>query len=196
MRNLFFLLTTLLTLTACSKPEQPPYHAIDVSWRYTQSAPDFRLTDTTGKPRNLSDFRSQGKVVVLYFGYIHCPDICPTTLSTLARVMRKLGTDADRVQVLFVTIDPERDTPQLLAQYVPFFHPSFIGLYGDVQATEKAAQVFSVSYEKHEEKNGYAMDHTDAIFLIGKQGKTVLMARSDQPEELLTEDIQQLLAAP
>jgi protein SCO1/2 len=189
MRNLIFLF--ILALTACSKPAPLPSHAIDVSWRYEQTAPDFHLTDATGKPRSLAEFR--GKVVVLYFGYTHCPDVCPTTLATLARVVRKLGADADQVQVLFVTVDPERDTPQVLAQYIPFFHPSFIGLYGDAQATAQAAKAFSVSYEKHEEKNGYSMDHSDGVFMIGKNGKTVLMAPSDQSEEWLAADIKLLL---
>ncbi|MDR2195398.1 MAG: SCO family protein [Gallionellaceae bacterium] len=191
MRNL--LLASLLALTACTPSEPlPPTHAIDLSWRYEEAAPDFALADSAGQPRKLSDFR--GKVVALYFGYTHCPDICPTTLATLARVTRKLGAEANQFQVLFVTVDPERDTSQLLAQFVPFFHPDFIGLRGDAQATERAASALAVSYEKHEEGGSYVMDHTDGVFLIGKDGKTVLLARSDESEERLTDDIKLLLA--
>ena len=96
------------------------------------------LTDHTGKPRTLADYR--GKAVVVFFGYTQCPDVCPTTLAELAEVMKQLGPDADRVQVLFVTVDPERDTPELLAQYVPAFDPRFVGLYGDAAATERVGE--------------------------------------------------------
>lgn len=191
MRSLALLF--ILLLAACAKPAPPPFHAVDVSWRYGQAEPDFRLTDASGAPRRLSDFR--GKVVVLYFGYTHCPEVCPTTLADLARVVRKLGPDADRVQVLFVTIDPERDTPQVLAQFVPFFHPSFIGLYGDAQATAQAASMFGVSYEKHMEKDGYTMDHSDGVFLVGRDGRTVLMSPYGQSPALLEEDIKLLLGS-
>ncbi|MBI3903732.1 MAG: SCO family protein [Nitrosomonadales bacterium] len=192
LRNFLLL---LLLLAGCHKSAPPPLpsHAVDVSWRYEQTAAEFHLTDAGGKPRSLSDFR--GKVVVLFFGYTHCPEVCPTTLADLARVMRQLGQDADKVQVLFVTLDPERDTPQVLAQFVPAFHPSFLGLYGDAQTTAQAAQAFAVSYEKHADKNGYTLDHTDSTFLIGKSGRSVLMSPYGQPAELLAEDIKLLLGS-
>ena len=130
MRNLFFMLLGLL-LAACDEPRLPsPFHAKEAGAKFAQS--DFQLTDHNGKPRTLADFR--GKVVVLFFGYTHCPDVCPTTLADMTQVMRMLDKDAGRVQVLFATVDPERDKPELLAQYVPAFHPSFLGLYGDAQA--------------------------------------------------------------
>jgi len=132
-------------------------------------------------------------VVVLFFGYTHCPEVCPTTLADLAQVTRLLGPDAEKVQVLFVTLDPERDTPEVLAKYVPSFNPSFLGLYGDAQATSQAAKVFAVSYEKHAEKNGYTLDHSDGTYLIGKNGKTVLLSPYGQRTELLLQDIQLLL---
>ncbi len=190
MRNLFLLL--LILFSGCNKSEPPlPAHAVDISWRYEQAAADFRLTDATGKARSLSDFR--GKVVVLFFGYTHCPEVCPTTLADLAQMMRLLGPDAEKVQVLFVTLDPERDTPEVLAKYVPSFYPSFLGLYGDAPATAQAAKVFAVTYEKHAEKNGYTLDHSDGTYLIGKNGKTVLLSPYDQHTELLVQDIQLLL---
>ena len=187
------VLLLLIIFAGCSKPAPPlPSHAVDVSWRYEQAAPDFHLRDASGKARSLSDFR--GKVVVLFFGYTHCPEICPTTLADLAQVMRKLGKDAEKVQVLFVTLDPERDTPEVLAKYVPYFYPSFLGLYGDARATAQAAKTFAVSYEKHADKNGYTLDHSDSTYLIGKNGRIVLMSPYGQRPDMLVEDIKLLSA--
>ncbi len=187
------LLMCMLLLTSCGQREMPPsYNAIDVTVPLEQA--DFHLTDFNGKSRTLSDFR--GKVVVMFFGYTHCPVACPTTLAELAQVMRMLGKDADRVQVLFVTVDPERDTPELLAKFVPAFYPSFLGLYGDSQATENAAKAFGVSYEKqYDKKGGYSMLHSDGTFLIGPNGKPLLLSRYGQKVELLVQDIRLLLAA-
>jgi len=190
MVKVFLLL--LILLAGCNKSGPPlPTHATDISWRYEQTAANFSLTDATGKTRNLSDFR--GKVVVLFFGYTHCPEVCPTTLADLAQVMRLLGVNAEKVQVLFVSLDPERDTPEILAKYVPSFHSSFLGLYGDAQATAQAAKVFAVNYEKHAEKNGYTLDHSDGTYLIGRSGKTVLISPYGQQTELLVQDIRLLL---
>ncbi len=187
-----FLLLLVASLTACSEPDMPsPYHAVDVTWQHTKA--DFHLTDFNGKARSLEDF--SGKVVVLFFGYTHCPEVCPTTLADIARVMRLLGKDADRVQVLFVTLDPERDSPELLAQYVPSFDHSFMGLYGDAQATAQAAKAFGVSYEKQSNKNGgYTLDHSDGTYLIGTKGRPLLLSPYGQRTELLVQDIRLLLA--
>ena len=192
MRNFFLLILLILLLNACGEPKMPsPYHAIDVSWQHTQA--DFRLTDFNGKPRRLSDFSE--KVAVLFFGYTHCPEVCPTTLADLAQVMRLLGKDASRVQVLFVTLDPERDSAELLAKFVPSFDPSFLGLYGDAQATAQAAKAFGVDYVKQYDKHGgYTLDHTDGIYLLGLRGKPLLLTSSVQPVEQLVEDIRLLLA--
>src|SRR5471032_1160036 len=103
-------------------------------------AKDFALTDHNGKPRTLADFK--GKAVVMFFGYTQCPDVCPTTMAEMANVMKELGPQADKVQVLFVTVDPARDTPQILSQYVPAFDKRFLGLYGDEAATSKVAKEF------------------------------------------------------
>ncbi len=192
MRKLF-LMSLILMIGACGEPEMPsPYHAMDVSWQHTKA--DFQLADFNGKPRSLLDFR--GKVVVLFFGYTHCPEVCPTTLADLAQVMRLLGKDAERVQVLFVTLDPERDSPELLWKFVPSFYPSFLGLYGDAQATAQAAKAFGVNYEKHDDKHGgYTLDHSDGIYLIGTRGKPLLLSRNGQPAELLAQDIRILLVS-
>lgn len=189
MRSLFLI---FLLLGACSEKEMPsPYHAIDVTWQHTHA--DFLLKDFNGKPHNLLDFR--GKVVVLFFGYTHCPEVCPTTLADLAQVMRLLGKDASRVQVLFVTLDPERDTPGLLAKYVTSFDPAFLGLYGDAPSTAKAAKSFGVNYVKQYDKHGgYTLDHTDGIYLLGTRGKPLLMAPYGQPAEKMLEDIRLLLS--
>jgi protein SCO1 len=192
MRKLFLSLCLLL-LAACGEHGLPSsYHAIDVTVPLEQA--DFHLADFNGKPRSLADFR--GKVVMLFFGYTHCPVACPTTLADLAQVMRMLGKDAGRVQVLFVTVDPERDTPELLAKFVPSFDPSFLGLYGDAQATAQTAKSFGVSYEKqYYKKGGYTFLHSDGTFLIGPKGRPMLLSRYGQQAELLAQDIRALLAA-
>ena len=191
LMRIFFLFCILL-LVACGEHDVPsPYHSIDVTVPLGQA--DFHLIDFNGKPRSLEDFR--GKVVVMFFGYTHCPIVCPTTLADLALVMRMLGKDADRVQVLFVTIDPEHDKPELLAKFVPYFYPSFLGLYGNAQATAQAAKAFGVSYEKqYYKKGGYTFSHSDGTFLIGTKGKPLLLSRYEQPAELLVQDIRLLLA--
>jgi len=191
MRKLFLLLGILL-VTACGEQDMPsPYHGIDVTWQLGQA--DFHLSDFNGKPRSLADFR--GKVVVLFFGYTHCPVVCPTTLAELAQVMRMLGKDADRVQVLFVTLDPERDTPELLAKFIPSFYPSFMGLSGDAQATAQTAKAFGIGYEKQQDKKGgYNLVHSDGTLLIGAKGQPLLLYRYGQKAELLEKDIRLLLA--
>lgn len=191
-RHSFLLIILILQLGACGEPELPsPYHAKDVSWQNAQA--DFQLADFNGKTRKLSDFR--GKVVVLFFGYTHCPEVCPTTLADLAQVMRLLGKDAGRVQVLFITLDPERDSPELLAKFVPAFDPSFLALHGDARATAQAAKAFGVNYAKQLDKHGgYTLDHTDGIFVLGLGGKPLLLAPYGQRAEPLAEDIRLLLA--
>jgi protein SCO1/2 len=191
LRNLSLLLL-LFGLAACGEQKLPsPFKAADVSAKYARA--DFHLDDAAGKPVSLADFR--GKVVVMFFGYTHCPQICPTTLADLAQVMGILGKDADKVQVLFVTLDPERDTRELLAEYPPAFYPTFKGLSGDSMATAQAAQAFGVVYEKHPNTSGsYDLDHSAGTYLISPGGKPVLLAPYGQRAELLVQDIQLLLA--
>ncbi|MDO9052776.1 MAG: SCO family protein [Gallionella sp.] len=190
MRKLFLVLCLSL-LTACAE-SPPPYNSIDVTTPLELA--DFHLTDFNGKPRSLADFR--GKVVLLFFGYTHCPLICPTTMADLAQVMEKLGNDANRVQVLFVTVDPENDRPELMAKYIPDFHHSFLGLYGDEQATRQTAKSFGVSYEKQTYKQGgYSFIHSDSTFLIGTTGNPRLLSRYGQKVDLLVQDVRLLLAA-
>ena len=181
----------IVLLVGCEKTAPPRFHASDVTGKYAQA--DFHLTDHNGQPRSLADFR--GKVVVLFFGYTHCPDVCPTKLADLAQTLRILGPDAGRVQVLFVTLDPERDTRELLAQFVPAFHPAFLGLFGDMQATAEVAKNFLADYRKNPTKNGYTLDHTTFSYLLDTQGKVRLLAGERESSEWLAEDIRLLLAS-
>jgi len=190
LRNLllFFLVAFL---AGCEEPKLPtPFHASDVSMPLAGA--DFKLTDQNGKPRTLEDFR--GKVVALFFGYTHCPDVCPTTLADLAQVLGKLGKDADSVQVLFVTVDPERDKPELLAKFISAFNPSFLGLYGDEDATKQAAKAFKVVYLKQPTTSGYNVDHSAGTFLIDKEGRVRLLAPYNQRPDWFIDDIRLLLA--
>ncbi|RZI43500.1 SCO family protein [Herbaspirillum sp. HC18] len=157
-------------------------------------ARDFAMPDYTGKMRTLADFK--GKAVVVFFGYTHCPDVCPTTMAEMANVMQQLGPLADRVQVLFVTVDPERDTPELLSQYVPAFDPRFLGLVGDKAATEKMAKEFRVFYQKvpGKEPGSYTMDHTAGSYVFDPQGRLRLFVRHGQGPEPIAHDLKMLLS--
>ena len=178
-------------LVACGQPA-PQFNNVDITG--ADFGKDFRLNDHAGKVRQMTDFR--GKVVVLFFGYTHCPDVCPTTMGEFALVMRELGNDAGRVQVLFVTLDPERDTPALLAQYVPAFNPAFLGLYGDAAATRDTAKAFRIFYEKQPGKtpDSYTLDHTAASYVFDREGRLRLFVRYGQKGAELVADIRKLLA--
>jgi len=153
---------------------------------------DFALTDHTGKARTLGDFR--GKVVVMFFGFTRCPDVCPVTLAELKAVKEQLGEEGKRLQVVFVTVDPERDTQKLLAEYVPAFDPSFLGLYGDSAAIAKVAKDFRVFYQKSPGKTpeSYTMDHTAGSYIFDPQGRLRLFARHGNAANLAA-DIRTLL---
>jgi len=155
---------------------------------------ELSLTDYNRRPRTLADFR--GKVVVIFFGYTHCPDVCPTTLAELAQVAKTLGPDGGRMQVLFVTVDPERDTPEVLRRYVPSFDPSFLGLYGDAAATARAAKEFKIYYRKQPlSGGGYTVDHSAGTYVIDPQGKLRLFAQYGQGAAAMVHDIRMLLKA-
>jgi len=143
VRSSLAFFVTALALAGCGA-SGPSFKNTDITG--ADYGKDFTLTDHAGKVRTLADFR--GKVVVMFFGYTRCPDVCPTTMAELKTVKEQLGEDGKRMQVLFVTVDPERDTPKLLANYVPAFDPSFLGLYGDPAATAKVAKDFRVFYQK------------------------------------------------
>jgi protein SCO1/2 len=153
-------------------------------------AKDFSLTDHNGKRRTLSDFK--GKVVVAFFGYTQCPDVCPTTMAEMAGVVKQLGPDGDKVQVLFITIDPERDTQAFLAKYVPSFDPRFLGLRGDSAETAKDFRVF---YQKvpGKEPGSYTMDHTAGSYVFDPKGRVRLFLRHGQGPEPVVHDLKLLL---
>ena len=174
------------------RPGAPKFKLTDVSGVDFGKA--LNLTDHNGKPRTLADFR--GKVVTVFFGFTHCPDVCPTTLAEMAQVVKVLGPDGERVQVLFVTVDPERDTQQVLKQYVPAFNPGFLGLYGDAEATARAAKAFKVYFQKQPPKDGhYSVDHSAGTFILDREGRLRLFASYGTSAPALLHDIRILLGA-
>jgi protein SCO1/2 len=185
------LFAMIAVLAGCGR-EAPQFRLTDVTG--ADFGKELNLTDHNGKPRTLNDFR--GKVVVLFFGFTHCPDVCPTTLAELALVARELGPDAARMQVLFVTVDPERDTPELLRRYVPAFNPAFLGLYGDAEATARAAQAFKIVYRKQplDTSGSYTMDHSAGTYILDQAGRLRLFAQYGAGAPALLHDIRILLA--
>jgi protein SCO1/2 len=182
-------IAVLIALAACDAGA-PKFRNIDITG--ADYAKGFSLTDHTGKPRTLADFR--GKVVVVFFGFTRCPDVCPATLVEIKDVMQKLGPDADKVQVLFITLDPERDTQKVLAQYVPAFDARFLGLHGDLPTTQKTAKDFKVYSEKRagSTPDNYSIDHTAASYVFDREGRLRLFVKHDQVG-MLVEDIRTLL---
>ena len=177
-------------LAACGA-DAPKFRSTDITG--ADFGKELSLTGHDGRPRTLADFT--GKAVVLSFGYTHCPDICPTTLVDMAGVVKALGKDAGRVQVIFVTVDPERDTPEVLAKYVPAFNPGFLGLSGDVAATQRAAKEFRIFYEKRpgNAPGAYTLDHSGQSYVLDPQGRLRLFVRHDRIAQDLVEDLRTLL---
>ena len=177
-------------LSACS-PDKPNFHAIDLTG--ADYAKDFDLTDQNGKERTLKDYR--GKVVAVFFGYVHCPDFCPTTMAELAQVKQQLGKDGDKLQALFVTVDPERDTPELLKAYVGNFDPGFVALRGTPEQTAQLAKDFKIYYKKVEGKTpgNYTMDHSAGTYFYDPQGRLRLYSRYGSGVPALVSDIELLL---
>lgn len=200
MRKLFLLLTCVLALSvfvsACDPKGVPTPRTVFANTDITglDYGKDFALTDHHGKPRTLSDFR--GKLVLVFFGFTHCPDVCPTTLSEMAGIKKALGADADKLQVLFVTLDPERDTPAVMAGYVPAFDPDFLGLYGDPATTEKVARDFKIFFQRVPGKDGksYTIDHTAGSYVFDTQGRLRLFVRHGQGNDALLNDLKSLLS--
>ena len=180
----------VLALAGCA-PQQPAFKNTDVTG--ADCCKEFRLTDHNGKVRTLADFR--GKAVVVFFGYTQCPDVCPTTMMEMTAVLQQLGADAARVQMLFVTVDPERDTRELLANYVPAFDPSFLGLYGDMETTARTAKEFRVFYQKQpgSTPGSYTVDHTAGSYVFDSQGRVRLFARYGDGGANLAADLRALL---
>jgi len=190
VRRRLMIAATALALAACGAGA-PKFEASDVTG--STFGRDFALKDANGTLRTLADFR--GKAVVVFFGYTQCPDVCPTTLASLAEAMKRLGSDADRVQVLFITVDPERDTPELLKQYVPSFDRRFLGLYGDADATARTAKEFKVIYQKvpGATPGSYTMDHSAGSYVFDPKGRLRLFVSNGQGPDVFAHDIAELL---
>lgn len=171
---------------------RPTFHFTDITG--AEFARKLELPDADGKPRSLADWR--GKVVVVFFGYTQCPDVCPTTMAELAQIRTMLGTDGDRLQTVFVTIDPERDTPEVLKAYLANFGANVVGLRGSAEQTAAAAKEFKVFYAKVPGKTGgYTMDHSAASFVFDPTGRVRLFVPYGSDPKLLAGDVKQLLSA-
>jgi protein SCO1 len=180
-----------LALAACEKKKQV-FKATDISGaNYGQG---LSLTDQDGKVRTLADFK--GKLAVIFFGFTQCPDVCPTTMAELAQAKKLLGADGDKVQGIFITVDPERDTPEILKSYATAWDPSFIALRGTPEQTAATAKDFKVFYSKvpGKEPGSYTVDHSAASFVFDTQGQLRLYVRYGAGAEALASDLKALLA--
>ena len=179
-----------LGLAGCS--DKPAFKGVDITG--ADYATGFSLPDHNGQPRTLADFR--GKVVVLFFGYTQCPDVCPTTLSELAQARQLLGAQGERLQGLFVSVDPERDTPEIMKAYMANFDPSFLALYAAPDELPAVAKSFKVYYKKVEGKtpSSYTMDHSAGSYVYDTQGRLRVYHRYGSGAEALAADVRLLLA--
>lgn len=201
LHRLFIVMAVTLLLAACSKTTDnsaSPFRSTDISG--VEWGRDFHLTDHNQQARSLANFK--GKVVLLFFGYTHCPDACPIAMANMATVLDKLGPDGQRVQGLFVTVDPERDTAPVLAKYLSAFHPSFLGLYADQTTTSALAKEFKTFYAAEPaEKDGhdhvhedYIVGHSSGIYAFDTQGRLRLYISNDKSVDDVTRDVSTLLA--
>lgn len=181
-----------VALAACGKSEASlqDIHGIDLS--EASFGDGFQLKDPDGNVRSLADF--QGKVVMMFFGFTQCPDVCPTALVNAAQIKSLLGADGDDLQVLFVTVDPERDTPDVLREYAQAFDPSFIGLYGTPEETAAVAKAYRVFYAKVPTGNSYTIEHTALTYVFDRQGKLRIALRHELTPEQSAEDIRKVMA--
>ncbi len=174
-------------------PKLQPYTFHGTVLQSPHPAPDFELTAAHGQKVSLKDFK--GKLVMLYFGYTFCPDVCPATLSELRGALNLLGRQADEVQTIMISVDPERDTPEMLAEYVTHFHPSFLGVTGTPDEIAEVATLYGIFYEAHEgtEATGYLVDHTATVMVIDQDGHLKLVFPFGEPAENIAEDLEHLL---
>jgi len=183
-----------LVLAACARQDAPRFHGVDVTG--AEYAQDIALRDADGQPRSLRDFA--GKVVVVFFGYVQCPDFCPLTLQEMVEVKHLLGADGERLQVVFVTVDPGRDTPEILKAYVSAFDASFVGLHGSAEEIAAVAKDFKVYYNKVPGKTegSYTVDHSAGSYMYDPAGRLRLYQRYGTPAQALAEDVRALLNPP
>ncbi len=189
-RRACLLAAAALALAACDRPARTTFKGMDLTG--ASYGRDFRLLDSSGAQRTLADYR--GKVVLLYFGFTQCPDVCPTALVRAAQVRQLLGPDAQRLQVLFVTIDPERDLPAVMSAYTAAFDPSFVGLMGDAAQTRAVADEFKVYYKKVPTGGSYTMDHSTLSYAFDPAGRLRLALRHEQSAQDYAHDLRQLLS--
>jgi protein SCO1 len=180
----------LFMFSGCSQ-QQVQFRGVDITG--ADYAQKFALTDHNGQPRSVADFK--GKVVVVFFGYAQCPDVCPTTMAEMAEVKKQLGKDGDKLQAIFITVDPERDTPQVLKAYMENFDPSFLALRGTPEQTAATAKEFRVFYSKVEGKTpgSYTVDHSAGSYLLDTQGRIRVFNRYGSGVQALTEDVRALI---
>lgn len=186
------LLLAIPFLSSCkTEDSKPTFLSTDVT--SAGLGGDFTLRDHSGNLRTLEDFK--GKVVILFFGYTHCPDVCPATMAELATAMTKLGGEASRVQVLFISVDPERDTPEVLKEYLSAFNPDFLGLYGDERAIKKVTREYRIHSQKQtgESEGHHTVDHSTGSYILDTKGKVRLYVSSDKGPEVFIHDISELL---
>jgi len=191
MKLLGLLLLASLAICAGCQRGDPGFRSTDITG--AEFGKDFSLVDHTGKHRSLADFR--GKVVVVFFGFTHCPDVCPTTLAELASAMKKIGAESDKVQVLLVTVDPERDSAAVLGPYVTAFDSRFLALRGSAEETAQVAKEFKVIYQKvaGSKPENYTMDHSAGSYVFDGQGRIRLYVGYGQGSEVFAQDIARLL---
>ena len=184
-------LCAVAMLAACS-PEKPAFKAVDITG--AEYARQLALPDASGKARTLAEFK--GKVTLVFFGFTQCPDVCPTALAEIAEVKQKLGADGAKVQAVFVTVDPERDTPEVIGAYVKNFGSDFVALRGSLEQTQAAAKEFKIFFAKVPGKTegAYTMDHTAGTFVFDPQGRIRLFIRQGGGAEAMASDIKLLLA--
>jgi protein SCO1/2 len=190
---LLMLLIVGALLSGCERAStRPSFKAIDISG--ADYARRLDLPDAQGRDRTLGDFR--GKLVFVFFGYTQCPDVCPTTLATLAEAMKQLGDQSSRVQGIFVTVDPERDTPEILREYVTAFDSRFIALRGTGEALDRVRKEFRLVVQKNKgaSEQSYTVDHTAAAYVLDTQGRPRLYVRHDTPAADIAADLRTLLA--
>lgn len=187
-------IAAVFAVAGCQPATQPAvFHATDITG--AGFARDFTLTDHNGRVRSLADFR--GKAVAIFFGYTHCPDVCPTTLADFAAALEQLGPQAERVQVLFVTVDPARDTPELLRQFVPAFNPGFLGMYADTPTLERLAKEYKVVYQKTAVKGAddYLIDHSAGTYVYDPAGNLRLLVPYGSSPDAIAQDLKTLLGS-
>lgn len=178
-----------IVLTGCSEKSTTNFSGSDLS--DANFARDFRLRDPDGNERTLADFR--GKVVMVFFGFTQCPDVCPTALARAAQVKKLLGSDADSLQVLFISVDPERDTPEILRAYTAAFDPTFLALYGDQMQLAKTAKEFKVIYKKVPTGSSYTIDHTSTTLVYDPKGRLRVKLSHTQSAIDYAADVRRLL---